>query len=106
MNDPKLRGVIGAGLLVVPIDHVLELRHPAALHESGVTWTEPPQQRHGLGGAAHLRRPVEVGLVADHLDTELLGQTGGSEVLALGLGSELGHQTEQRQLPAGRQGGQ
>ena len=58
------------------------------------------QQRDGVVDAGHLGRAVEAGLVADDLDPQLLGERRHAPVLGLGLGAELGHEAEQRQLPS------
>ncbi len=38
----------------MPLNDILETRHPASLHERGVVGTELEEQGHGVIGAEHL----------------------------------------------------
>ena len=89
---------LGTGRLRILQDHVLQAGHPASLDEGGVTRAEVEQQRDGVLGARHLGGTVEVGLETDHFNAELLGRPGDAPMLGLGFRSQLGHQSEQRQL--------
>ena len=92
--------------ILVDAHDVLEPRHPAALDQRRVARPGRAQQRHRVVDALDPGRAVEVGLVADDLDAQLLGQRRQAPVLRLGRAAQLGHEPEEGQLAAGRQRGE